>query len=175
MIIHNIYVINVDGICPLSIKISSIETDPELVAGLFTASQKLWEHITGEVPKYISFKDMNAYIKPFSTGKKNWYLVLITEAEKLEVVEKVEDTILKIVEENKERFEKFYVNTIDTNKIVGDLIIDELAQIPCPHMSKKLLKHVCEIDGEQVEGLNCNLVSMAMCKTKIRDYYKKNY
>jgi hypothetical protein len=175
MIIHNIYVINVDGICPLSIKISSIEMDPELVAGLFTASQKLWEHVTGEVPKYISFKDMNAYIRPFSTGKKSWYLVLITEAEKLEVVEKVEDTILNIVEENKERFEKFYVNTEDINETIGDLIIDELAQIACPHLSKRLLKNVCEFDGKSVEGLNCNLVSMAMCKTKIRDYYKKKF
>nr|MDO8081279.1 hypothetical protein [Candidatus Freyarchaeota archaeon] len=36
------------------------------------------------------------------------------------------------------------------------------------------LRHVCECDGESVEDLDCNLVSMALCKTKIRDYQKKN-
>nr|MDO8082593.1 hypothetical protein [Candidatus Freyarchaeota archaeon] len=174
MIIHNIYIINNDGLCPLSIRISSIDADPELVAGIFTASQKLWEEITGEAPKYISFQDMNAYIKPFSTGEKDWYLILITEAEKPELVEKIEDCILKVVGEKGELFEKFYAEPKDIDMIVGDLIIDKLAQTPCPHVSKRLLKHVCECDGEPVENLNCNLVSVAMCKTKIRDYQKKN-
>ncbi len=174
MIIHNIYITTNEGICPMSIKMGSIEADPNLVSGIFIASMKFWEEITGETPQSISFENMNAYIKPFSTGEKDWYLVLVSEAEKPELVKKVEDHILKVVEENKELFEKFFADTKDINTIVGDLIIDELAQIPCPHIGKDMLKHVCKFDGERVEDRYCNLISMAMCKTKIRDNHKKN-
>jgi hypothetical protein len=174
MVLHNIYIIDSDGLCPLNLKIGSIEVDPDLVAGVFAASQKLWEHITGEVPEHISFRNMNAYIKSFSTMKKNWYLILVTDAEKPELVEKVEDTILKVVEENKAFFEKFFVDTTDINVIVGNLIINKLAQISCPYMSKRLRKDVCEIDGMPLKGFNCNLVSMEMCDRKIRNYKKKN-
>jgi len=174
LIIHNIYIINSDGICPLEVTLGSIKADPELVAGVFTASQKFWGEVTGEAPKSISFQNMSAYIKPFSTGEKNWYLILISEAEKPELVKKVEDCVMKIVEENKELFEKFFADTTDINTIVGDSIINELTQIPCPHIGKSLLKHVCEIDGTPVEESNCNFVSMATCKTKIREHHKKD-
>lgn len=174
LIIHNIYIINSDGICPLDLTLGSIEADPELVAGIFTASQKFWGEITGEAPQSISFQNMNAYIKPFSTGGKDWYLILISEAERPELVKKVEDCVLAIVEENRELFEKFFADTTDINTIVGELIIDQLAQIPCPHIHKGLLKHVCEIDGEPIEDRYCNFVSMATCKTKIREYHKKD-
>nr|MDO8082591.1 hypothetical protein [Candidatus Freyarchaeota archaeon] len=174
MVIHNIYIINNNGLCPLSLKLGSIEADPDLIAGIFTASQMFWKEVTGEAPKSISFQNMNAYIKPFSTEEKEWYLILVTDAEKPGLVEEVQDCILKIVGETKELFEKFFADPNDINRIVGDLIIDELSRIPCPYISKKLLKHICECDGESVEGLDCNLVSMALCKTKIRDYQKKN-
>ncbi|MGQ9721466.1 MAG: hypothetical protein ACUVXA_09125 [Candidatus Jordarchaeum sp.] len=174
MIIHNIYIINSEGICPLSLTLGSIDADPELVAGIFTASQKFWSEVTGETPQSISFKNMNAYIKPFSTGEKDWYLILISEAEKPELVKKVEDCILKIVEQNKKLFEKFFADTTDINNIVGELIIDEIAQIPCPHIRKGLLKTVCEIDNKPIEERYCNFVSMATCKTKIREYSKQD-
>jgi hypothetical protein len=174
MVIHNIYIIDNDGLCPLSLKLGSIETDPDLIAGIFAASQKLWKEVTGEVPKTISFQNMNAYIKSFSTMKKSWYLILVTDAEKPELVQKIEDTILKVVEENKELFEKFFADTTDINTIVSDLILTKLTQMPCPYMTKKLLKQVCEIDDTQLEGLNCNIISMEICSKKIQDYQKKN-
>jgi hypothetical protein len=174
MVLHNIYIINSDGLCPLSLKIGSIEADPDLVAGIFTASQTFWKQVTGEMPKMISFQNMNAYIKSFTINKKGWYLVLITDAEKQELVKEFEDRIMKVVRENKVMFEKFLSDPRDINRTVGDLIIYELAQIPCPHISKKLVKPVCGIDDTPLEGLDCNCVSMALCKAKIRDYYKNN-
>ena len=174
MVIHNIYLIKNDGLCPLSLKLGSIETDPHLIAGVFAASQKLWEEITGEAPKIISFQDMSAHIKSFPIEKSGWYLVLVTDMEKQELVERVQNCILKIVEENKELFEKFFGDTTDITTIVGDLIINKLSQISCPYTGKKQIEPVCEIDGEPLEGLNCNLVSMAICQTKIRDYQKNN-
>jgi hypothetical protein len=174
MVLQNIYIINSGGLCPLSLKIGSIEMDPDLVAGVFAASQSLWERIAGKAPKIISFQDMNAYIKPFSTGEKDWYLILVSEEETPELMKKVEDVVLKVVEENKELFENFAANTVDINTIVGGLIINELAQIPCPHMSKRRLKQICEIDGKQLKNFNCNLVSIAMCNTKISNPQKKN-
>jgi hypothetical protein len=174
MILHNIYIINNDGLCPLSLKLGSIETNPNLIAGAFAASQNLWEQIAGEAPKIISFQDMKAYIRPFSTGEKDWYLILVIEGEDQELMKEVEDRVLNVVEENKELFENFVANTTNINTIVGGLILNELAQIPCPHMSKKLLKQFCEIDSKSLKNFNCNLVSMAMCSTKIRDHQKKN-
>ncbi len=174
LIIHNIYIINSDGICPLSLTLGSIEADPDLVAGIISASQKFWGEITGEAPKSISFQNMNAYIKPFSTGEKDWYLVLIFEAENPELVKKIEDCILKIVEENKELFENFFADTTDIGNIIGKYIVVELAQTPCPYIHKGLLKTVCDIDGKPVEERHCNLVSMATCKEKVREHHKKN-
>ena len=174
LIIHNIYIINSDGICTLDLTLGSVKADPELVAGVFTASQKFWGEITGEAPKSISFQNMNVHIKPFSTGEKNWYFVLISEAEKPDLVKKIEDCVLKIVEDKKELFEKFFADTTDINTIVGGSIIEELTKIPCPHLSKRLLKHVCEIDGTPVEGNSCNFVSMATCKFKIREHHKED-
>lgn len=175
MVIHNIYIINGEGLCPLSLKLGSIEANSDLVAGIFAATQKLWEEITGETPKIISFQDVNAYIKSFTIEKKGWYLILVTDKEKLELVEKIQDCLLKIVEENKELFDNFIADTTDITTIVGDLLTNKLSQIPCPHASKRLIEQVCEIDGEPLEGLNCNLVSMTICQTRIRDYQKKNF
>jgi hypothetical protein len=175
LIIHNIYIINSEGICPVSLTLGSIEADPDLIAGIFTASQKFWGEVTGETPQSISFKNMNAYIKPFSTGEKDWYLILISEAEKPELLKKVEDIIFKIIEEKKELFEKFFADTTDINNIVGGAIIEALTLIPCPHISKSLFKNVCEIDGKQIEPKYCNCVSMATCKTKIREYHKGDF
>jgi hypothetical protein len=171
---HNIYIINSEGICPLSLTLGSVKTDPELVAGIFSASQKFWGEVTGESPKLISFQNMNAYIKPFSTGEKDWYLILIFEAENPELVKKVEDCVSKVVDENKGLFEEFFADTKDINAVVGKAIIKELRQISCPHLGKSLFKHVCEIDGKSVEGRECNLVSMSTCKTKIRKYHKED-
>lgn len=174
MVIHNIYIINSNGLCPISVKLGSIEADPDLVSGVFAASQMFWKEVTGEAPRHISLKDMNVYIKPFTIKKSDWYLVLVTDAEKPELVGKVEDSIMNIVEKNKELFPKFFVDSEDINTTVGDSIINELSKMPCPYMGKRLLKQVCECDGEQLKGLDCNLVSMVKCKTKIRDYQKKN-
>lgn len=174
LIIHNVYIINSDGICPLSLTLGSIKADPELVAGVFTASQKFWGEVTGEAPKTISFQNMNAHIKPFSTGEKNWYLVLMSEADKPELLKLVEECILKVIEGNRELFEKFFADTTDINTIVGGSIINELMKIPCPYMSKKLLKHVCVIDNISVEETSCNLVSMTTCKTKIREHQERD-
>jgi len=174
LIIHNIYIINSDGICPLSLTMGSIEADPELVAGIFSASQKFWGEVTGEAPKSISFQNMNAYIKPFSTGEKDWYLILISEAETPDLVKMVEDCVMRVVESHRDMFERFFADTSEIDTIVGDAIIDELAQVPCPHIKKGLFRQVCEIDGSHVEENYCNLVSAATCKTKIREYHKKD-
>ncbi|WXG39890.1 MAG: hypothetical protein WED07_03535 [Candidatus Freyarchaeum deiterrae] len=174
MIIHNIYIINSDGICPLDLTLGSVKVDPELVAGIFSASQKFWGEVTGETPKSISFQNMNAYIKPFSTGEKNWYLILISEAEEPGLVKKVEDCVLKVVEENNGLFEKFFADTTAISTTVGDSIINELKKIPCPNITKRMLKQVCEIDGKPVKETSCNLFSMARCKTKIKNYDKKD-
>ncbi|WXG39738.1 MAG: hypothetical protein WED07_02720 [Candidatus Freyarchaeum deiterrae] len=174
MVLHNIYIINDDGICPLSLKLGSIEADPDLVAGIFSATQTFWKEVTGEAPQTISFQDMNAYIKSFSIKKKGWYLLLITDAEKPGLVEKAQDSILRVIKDNRSLFEIFDADPSDINGTVGDSIISELSQIPCPHLSKELQELSCEIDGEQAGNFDCNLVSMAKCKTKIRDYQKKN-
>jgi hypothetical protein len=172
--IHNIYIINNDGLCALSIKLGSIEVDPDLVAGGFTASQTFWKTVTGEAPQSFTLKDMNVYIKSFSTKEKGWHLVLVTDAETPKIVEEVENTILSAVEEHKELFEKFFANPTDISTTVGDSIMNKLKKIPCPHINQKLLKQVCECSGEQVESLDCNLVSMASCKAKIKDHQEKN-
>ncbi|WXG39740.1 MAG: hypothetical protein WED07_02730 [Candidatus Freyarchaeum deiterrae] len=174
MVIHNIYIINGEGLCPLNLKLGSIEANSDLVAGIFAATQKLWEEITGETPKIISFKDMNAYIKSFSIEKKGWYLILVTDKEKMMLVEKVQDYILKIVEENNELFKNFFADTTDITSTMSELITNKLSQISCPHAKKKSIEDVCEIDYKPIVGLNCNIVSMSSCQTKIRDYQTKN-
>lgn len=68
----------------------------------------------------------------------------------------------------------FFADTTDISTIAGDSILNELKKIPCPNITKRMLKQVCEIDGKPVEKNSCNLVSIATCKTKIRNYDKKD-
>jgi len=173
LIIHNIYVINHEGLCPLSITLGSIEADPEMVAGVLSASQKFWGEITGEIPEFISFQSMRAYLKSFSTGSQNWYLVIITEFENAETMEKVENALLNVIDQHKTLFEEFVADTTEIKKRVTKEMIRALSRIPCPYVTKKLFRHVCGIDNLLVEGASCNMVSVNNCKDKIKEHSRK--
>lgn len=168
MIIHNIYIISSEGICTLSIKLGSIDTDPQIIAGVFAASQKFWAHLTGEDPQSINFHNLKAHLKQFSTGEKNWYLVIILEFENPQILRIVEKSILEVVMKNKEIFEKFVADTNEISVDVKNQILEKLRKIHCPYLQTRIFKNFCKLKINRFEKNNCNMVSMSDCKEKIK-------
>ncbi|MFB0562867.1 MAG: hypothetical protein ACETWM_16840 [Candidatus Lokiarchaeia archaeon] len=174
MIIHNIYIINSDGICPLSIKLCSIDADPEIVAGVLSASQKFWEYITGEEPQSITFQNLKAHLKQFTTGEKIWYLVLILELENPELLKRVEKSILEVVMNNKEVFEKFIADTSEISINVQNQIVEKLHCIPCPYLERKIFRPICLVNSEKVGMQHCTIIAASACKEKIKEKVYKS-
>ncbi len=176
LIIHNIYIINPDGICPLSVKLGSIEADPEIVGGVLSASQKFWEYITGEEPQSINFQNLKAHLKQFTTGEKTWYLVIVLELENPELLKTIEKSILEVVLDNKELFEKFIADRSEISVTIQSQIIEKLHNIPCPYLQRKILEPICLVNSEKFETDNCTIVATAACKEKIKElkYKSKN-
>ena len=169
MIIHNIYIISSEGICPLSIKLGSIDTDPQIIAGVFAASQKFWAHLTGEDPQSINFHNLKAHLRQFSTGEKNWYLVIILEFENPQLLRTVEKSILEVVMKNKEIFEKFVADTNEISVNVKNQILERLRKIRCPYLQVKIFKHFCKLKINRLEKNNCNIIAISDCKEKIKE------
>ncbi|MGQ9721467.1 MAG: hypothetical protein ACUVXA_09130 [Candidatus Jordarchaeum sp.] len=172
MIIHNIYIINSEGICPLSIKLGSIDTDPEMVAGIFAASQKFWEYITGEEPQSIIFQNTKAHLKQFTTGQRTWYLVILLELENPELLKTVEKSILEVVIDNKMLFEKFIADTTEISVTIQNQIIEKLQSIPCPYLQRKIFTPICIVNSDKFQIFDCNIVTTSICQERIKEELK---
>ena len=169
MILHNIYVIHSDGICPLSIRLGSIDAEPEMVAGVFTASQKFWKHLTGEEPRYINFQNLKAHVRRFTTGEKTWYLLVIFEVENPKLLQTIEETIIQTVMNNRNLFEKFVADTNEISTSVQQQIIEKLRSIPCPYMHRKVFEFTCQVNSNKFKTKRCNIIDTLACKDKIKE------
>ncbi|MHA1607230.1 MAG: hypothetical protein ACTSWP_06790 [Candidatus Freyarchaeota archaeon] len=133
--LRELLIINVDGVCAVSVSPDGVGVDSQLMAGVIAAIQRFWAEVTGEVPTTITLESSEIAIKRFTTGKRDWFLVLIMDPEGKSSIPSVENAVLSVVSKWKTFFEEFNGELSAINKLKKEFVM-ALSKIPCPRMNK---------------------------------------